>query len=312
MRKINILVIPSDHSGVYFFRSLRPHTKLQEMYGNDFDVTIDHNPDFNDLKSFDKYDIIHVHKGYYRNQEPFNKALNYWKENNITTILDIDDHWDVGRLHPLYSMMQRLGVDKIIIENLKNFDYITTTTDIFANQIKKYNKNVFVFPNAIDSTEKQFIPQDIKSDKIRFGFIMGSSHKHDIELVRGMVDKLPNDILDKIQIVLCGFDTRGTISKIDKETGEITNRNIKPQESVWCYYEQIVTNNYKIISPEYKEFLFNYIPNSVWPNEANETYRRCWTKNINEYATHYNNIDVLLAPLVESDFNKVKSQLKVI
>ena len=30
------------------------------------------------------------------------------------------------------------------------------------------------------------------------------------------------------------------------------------------------------------------------------------------YATHYNNIDVLLVPLKECDFNKYKSQLKVI
>ena len=37
-----------------------------------------------------------------------------------------------------------------------------------------------------------------------------------------------------------------------------------------------------------------------------------WTRNINEYATHYENVDVLLAPLKENEFNKVKSQLKTI
>ena len=45
---------------------------------------------------------------------------------------------------------------------------------------------------------------------------------------------------------------------------------------------------------------------------TNEPYRRFWTKNINEYAKHYENVDVLLAPLKENDFNAVKSQLKVI
>ena len=37
-----------------------------------------------------------------------------------------------------------------------------------------------------------------------------------------------------------------------------------------------------------------------------------WTRNINSYATHYQNVDVLLAPLKENEFNKVKSQLKTI
>ena len=35
-----------------------------------------------------------------------------------------------------------------------------------------------------------------------------------------------------------------------------------------------------------------------------------WTRDINKYATHYANVDVLIAPLKENEFNKVKSQLK--
>jgi glycosyltransferase involved in cell wall biosynthesis len=43
-----------------------------------------------------------------------------------------------------------------------------------------------------------------------------------------------------------------------------------------------------------------------------EKYRRMWTREITRYATHYENVDVLLAPLKENEFNKVKSQLKTI
>lgn len=35
-----------------------------------------------------------------------------------------------------------------------------------------------------------------------------------------------------------------------------------------------------------------------------------WTRDINHYATHYQAVDVLLAPLLECDFNKMKSELK--
>ena len=44
----------------------------------------------------------------------------------------------------------------------------------------------------------------------------------------------------------------------------------------------------------------------------NEPYRRVWTKPITSYASNYNLFDISLAPLKESTFNKVKSQLKVI
>ena len=35
--------------------------------------------------------------------EVFWSALKYFKENNIVTIMDIDDNWDVGQFHPLYA-----------------------------------------------------------------------------------------------------------------------------------------------------------------------------------------------------------------
>ncbi len=37
-----------------------------------------------------------------------------------------------------------------------------------------------------------------------------------------------------------------------------------------------------------------------------------WTKPITSYANNYNLFDISLAPLAENEFNKVKSQLKVI
>jgi glycosyltransferase involved in cell wall biosynthesis len=43
---------------------------------------------------------------------------------------------------------------------------------------------------------------------------------------------------------------------------------------------------------------------------TDEPYRRMWTRDISKYATHYANVDVLIAPLKENDFNEVKSELK--
>lgn len=311
-KKIKVLVVPSDSHGCGLYRSISPHVKLNDLYGEDFDIEINYNPNWSDFQSFDKYDIIHFHKGLLKNMEVFWNALKYFKENNIVTIMDIDDNWDVGQFHPLYISNKSMKVPEKLTTNLTLADYVTTTTQIFANKIKKYNKNVFVFPNAIDPEEDQYQPIKNESGRIRFGFVMGSSHERDMEQFKGVVNMLPKDVLDKIQIVLCGYDLRGNINVVDKNGNFVEQRKIKPTESVWYTYERNVTDEYRIVSPEYKDFLLKFLPNAQWPNVENEPYRREWTKDVNEFAKHYRNIDVLLAPLDTNQFNEVKSELKFV
>lgn len=311
-KKIKVLVVPSDSSGVGLYRSTSPHTKLQELFDDEFDVEINYTPNWEDLQSFDKYDIIHFHKGLFRDMEPFWNALKYFKEHNITTVMDIDDNWDVGQFHPLAASSRAMKVSEKICKNFTMVDYVTTTTEIFANKIRKWNKNCFVYPNAIDPNEEQYKPIKNPSDRIRFGFVMGSSHERDMEQFKGVVNVLGKDILDKIQIVLCGYDLRGTINMVDRNGNVTGSRPIEPMESVWYKYERNVTDEYRIVSPEYKEFLLKFIPNSQWPNVDNEPYRRQWTLGVTEFAKHYRNIDVLLAALDTNSFNEVKSELKFV
>lgn len=312
-KKINVLVVPSDSYGVGLYRSKRPHEKLQELYGDEFDVEINMNPNWADFPSFEKYDIIHFHKGLFNDegQKIFHNALRYFKEHNITTVMDIDDNWDVGQFHPLYLSNKSIKAPEKITTNFTLVDYVTTTTKIFANKIKKWNKNVYIFPNAIDPDEEQYQPIKYPSDRIRFGFVMGSSHERDMEQIKGLAEKLVNaGLKDKIQLVLCGYDLRGTITMVDKDGKPTGQRPIEPKESVWYRYEQNLTKDYSLISPEYKEFLQQFIPNSQYPGVRDEFYRREWTKDVNNFATHYRNIDVLLAPLDTNSFNEVKSELK--
>ena len=48
MGKIKVLVVPSDRTGVSYFRSTIPHIKLEEYYPNDFYVDIDYEPNLDD------------------------------------------------------------------------------------------------------------------------------------------------------------------------------------------------------------------------------------------------------------------------
>lgn len=311
-KKINVLVVPSDRFGVGHYRSVSPHNHLSRLYGDDFDVEIKYDVDWSKLSDFDKYDIIHIHKGFYHNMEVFWTFLDYCKSKNITTIMDIDDNWEVGPQHPLYLTNKSMGVAEKITKNLSLFDYVTTTTDIFANKIRKYTDNVLVFPNAIDPNEEQYQPIKNPSKRIRFGFVMGSAHEKDMEQFKGVVNSLPKEVKDKIQIVLCGYDLRGTINMLNRDGSLAGQRPIKPTESVWYSYERTCTNDYRECSPAYAEFLHKFLKGVQWPLVEDEIYRREWTKDISEFAKHYRNIDVLFAPLDCNGFNEVKSELKFI
>lgn len=300
-----MLVIPSDRTGVGYMRSLKPHTYIQEHYPDEFDIDIVYNLPRENLDAYLKqYDLIHIHKQLDRNCEIM-KMINFL---GIPVIIDIDDHYNLGNDHPMSITAKKERWHEPIINHLKLATCVTTTTPIFADIIKKHNKNVYVMPNAIDPDEEQYKP--IKNDsngKLRVGIICGSSHLHDIELLGDLV----STTADNVQIVLCGFDTNGTITTYNQQTGEKTQRPIEPKESVWYTYERILTGDYKKLSGEHKDFLMKFFKDTDDPF-VNEKYRRMWTRNITKYATHYQNVDVLLAPLKENEFNKVKSQLKVI
>jgi glycosyltransferase involved in cell wall biosynthesis len=304
-KKIKMLVIPSDRTGVGKFRSVDPHVYIAEHYGDEFDVDIVYNMPNGDLEAFLKqYDLIHIHK----QLDKQCKIIDMIKFLGIPVILDIDDHFKLGNDHPMSITAKKERWHEPIINHLKKADYVTTTTPIFADVIKQHNKNVKVFPNAINPEEKQYaVAKNPRTDKLRVGIICGSSHLKDLELLNGIAQQVNKD---KVQFVLCGFDTRGTRT-IYKDNGEVETRQIYPQESVWCDYEKIFTDNYKTISPEHKDFLMKYMAGVDDPF-TNEPYRRMWTRNINDYATHYQNVDVLIAPLKENEFNKVKSELKEI
>jgi len=661
-RKINILVVPSDRTGVSYFRSTKPHISLENKYPDDFHVDIEYQPELKDDAWLKQYDLVHYHRslGDYDGVEGLLTRLDNL---GIVSFMDVDDHWSPGTHHPAYKLIQQAQLDKKISKNLKTARNVITTTDIFAEEISKLNSNVYVIPNAIDPTEKQYKPNPTKSERLRIGWLGGScyddqtevltddgwkyfkdlthdenvmtlnqetnkiqyqhpvryisepyvgklnvgsnklinyavtpnynmyvskvddlthkklsyqlvtsetvhgnnlhfkrdgiwdvdeiehfyitnedgketkqfemddwlkffgfwladgwtsninygkqtgicqfkdndylkvintimvkygytpsitkdgnqyrycnkelwsylsqfgkandkfiprillnlnsrqlsilldwyikgdgsidsnkygrkrawtvsktlasnlqeialkigiaatitnrgkrdttikgksidsnydiyqigfskhpndskhnqltpllrdvdqhqidydgnvycvevpnhilyirrngkafwcgnSHLEDLKLLKGVVNKIKSDgLLDKVQFVLCGYDLRGNVTNIDQKTGQQTQRPILPHESVWYEYEKIFTDNYSIISSDYKNFLHKFTVNGVYDNVDNEPYRRVWTKPITSYASNYNLFDVSLAPLYPHMFNMVKSQLKVI
>jgi glycosyltransferase involved in cell wall biosynthesis len=308
--KIKVLVLPSDTTGVGKFRSLDPHTFLQDMYPDDFHVDIDYEPKVKDLNYWKQYQIVHVHRNIGHDYDSSPELIEELKSMGIVVIVDIDDYWLPTKEHPIHSLILNNNIHKKIINNLKVASYVTTTTKLFADEISKYNKNVVVLPNAVNPKEAQFNQPTLKSDRIRIGWLGGSSHEHDLKLMDGFVQK-NSSLNNNLQYVLCGFDTRGNVTELNKETGEQKQRPILPHETVWVKYENLFTNNYRTVNGDYLNYLKKYT-NEPFESDLDQPYRRVWTQPVNTYAMNYSNFDISLAPIKDHIFNRMKSQLKVI
>ena len=289
-----------------------PYTFIGEKFADDVHVDLTFNAEDKD-ETFLGYDIVVFHTFIHQtNHESNVNRIKWLQQQGIKVIMDIDDLWFVDQRHPMYHQIKNSKIGEMKVEMMKLVDYVTTTTPIFAKTIKdRLNiTNILIFPNAVNDEEPQFQPNPTKSDKVRFGWLGGSSHLYDIELMSQGISSTYNSFKDKVQFVLCGFDLRGKVTEIDKNTGQQRQRDIQPLETVWYKYERFFTDDYKVLSDEYKSYLSTFLQTPY--DDVNQPYRRRWTQDITTYANNYNMFDVSLSPLVESDFNINKSQLKII
>ena len=141
MKKIKVLVVPSDRTGVGYFRSTNPHIALENLYSDEFSIDIDYEPQLENDEWLKQYDIIHYHRalGAY---ETMPQLLDRLDNLGIISIMDLDDYWAPGPHHPAYHIIKAAGLDKKILDNIRVARNITTTTTLFADEIRKYNKNV--------------------------------------------------------------------------------------------------------------------------------------------------------------------------
>jgi len=288
MKKINVLVVPSDRTGVGAFRSINPHIALENNYPDEFVVHIDYEPQLDNDEWLKQYDVIHYHRtlGPYEKMEALNKRL---KEMGIVSIMDIDDYWAPGNHHPAYHIIKNAKLDEKIEGNVRVANYVTTTTSIFADEIRKLNKNVFVLPNAVDPTEPQFIPKLEKSDRIRIGWLGGSCMTPDTEILTDSGWKR-FDELDQTEKVAT-LNTENNLLEYHKPTGYICepfegNLNcaknglieyeVTPNHNMYASICESLTHkklNLKLIQSEKIHGKnFHVKRDAVWVGEEKETF----------------------------------------
>lgn len=225
-----------------------------------------------------------------------------YKSLGLKVHFDIDDYWVLPSGHSLAKQYKKGGYAEKTIKALKEADFITTTTPYLAEQIKKINKNVYVLPNAIDPNEKQWLPGEVETthNRLRFGYIAGAHHIRDVEMLYPGLMKCYNDfsMRDEFQLLVAGFNFN------QYPNGDVV------ANPYYRYVEQCFTGGYGKLNKNYASLLAS--ERVLEFKDMDEPYMRLNGKPILEYGSLYDSIDVALVPLVNNEFNRCKSQLKMI
>lgn len=362
--KTRILFYNLDGAGVNYFRTQTPAMELERNHSDEFYVEINNQVDFNDPSIMDylkSFHIIHYHRQLIPDPRQMFSLAKELKKAGTVLIADIDDYWYLHPKHPFYSMAKERKMHIPIMENLKMADYVTTTTELFAEKIKEVTgkDNVGVLYNSINPKWMKQFQDKWKVDpdgRVRITYMAGSSHLVDIQQLEGVVNYLYADpeLKDKFKIIIAGWDTEGSttevnfnqdfgkelqlrglwnqnmVKAINKTRGNVdllpnlpqdlkeqyrgkvfseNKRDIKSEESVYFVYEKMLTDNHKIIeNKDYYNWLMNFERNVTYPDEGN--FARRWTQKANTYANTLNETDIVIAPLADNEFNRMKSNLK--
>ena len=200
---IKVLVCPSDRSGVGAWRSIWPAQQLKRNHSDEIEVHLDFSPDVNNIDYLSKFDIIHFHRllGPYEGSEKLFKEL---QRRGVKMVMDIDDYWLPPPTHHLHALVLAEKMHEKIENNLRLADWVTTTTEIFAEEIRKFNQNVFVIPNAINKKESMWASESVEnqSGKVRVGWAGGSCYDDKTEVLTDNGFKLFVD-LDPADKIAC-------------------------------------------------------------------------------------------------------------
>lgn len=203
---------------------------------------------------------------------PIADLLEFKEKFGFKIVCDIDDYWRLDPHHILNEAYTSHLAD-FTIQSIKAADLVTTTHERLAKKIKPFLKNVVVIPNALPYGEIQFDSHKSESDKVRFMYAAGITHEKDVAILRNPFKRISNDIVLKEK---CEFILAG-YDDVNKETKEIWTRMLADYSA------------HDKLNGKVKRGLPVY-----------------------EYMKLYKESDVSIIPLLSSEFNSMKSNLKVL
>lgn len=309
MVKNRILLITNHKhvTGITYYRQLVPHHHLIDKYP-EFEcaqyTTIDQLTD----KQLEKFDMIQFSRFPSQAGQSL-RMVERCKKKGLKVVLDIDDWWKLDSFHFSAPVYKERYITQQVEEFIGEVDYVTCTTEILADKIRPLNPNVTVLPNAIDSQQKQYRIRNITSPRVRFGWIGGVFHQQDLYLLHESLKRLWSDwkLRGKWQLVLAGFNI--DITKSENLEGVAFLKRVVHEPYV--QFEHLMTDGLSNMPKYYTDYLKTFSP-LMEHIGYDQPYRRVWSRDVLNYIQGYNEMDVCLVPLKNTEFNSCKSNLKLV
>ena len=164
---------------------------------------------------------------------------------------------------------------KKILDHIRAADLVTCTNEDLQKEIRSINSNVHVLPNALPYGQDQFTDLHIPSEdgRVRFVYTGSVTHEKDVTQIRNPLKRVVSDKYVSNKIHFA-------LCGYDPE-----NKYIQP---IW----------HRMISDSLCGFKLPGYVRTQMP--------------VYQYMNFYNEADVSIVPLVDSKFNSMKSNLKVL
>lgn len=188
-------------------------------------------------------------------------------------IVDIDDYWHLDQWHVLHGVYPV----REIIDHMKAADHVIVTNQQLAIHVSEYNKNVTIIPNALPYDTDQFVDVKANDDgidgRVRFVYAGGITHEKDVMLLNGPLKRVAGD---------------SHLSKLVHMNLCGFSDGNEQSKMIWHRMVHDFTAGLK---------LSNHIRKHL---------------DVDQYMNFYAYGDVAIVPLVDSKFNSMKSNLKVL
>ena len=122
--------------------------------------------------------------------------------------MDIDDYWELYEHHYLYDNWKANKMEDLLKKCMDNADIVTTTNVRLLRAISPINSACRVVPNAVPFGIEQFQYQKSDSSYVRFMYVGGPSHYHDLKIIDEFFGMCSRDIhmRNKSKFTLAGYN----------------------------------------------------------------------------------------------------------
>tara|TARA_R110000803_G_scaffold44486_3_gene94134 strand:- start:1668 stop:2633 length:966 start_codon:yes stop_codon:yes gene_type:complete len=172
---MNILVIQTTHSGIYYHRQYTPHFRWRdsgEEFKDDLVVIVEtqHLDKLNDITQKMHFDIV-LFSIAIAKEANLDKFAKYVQMKGSKVVLDIDDRYHKDR--------------NDVKTSLKIADGYTTVSDSLADfyLTRGAKRRPYVIENGIDTFERQFTEMPVANEEVVFGYFGSTRHEEDLRIM---------------------------------------------------------------------------------------------------------------------------------